>query len=191
MLLTTKVRELFITEANVQLISCPITICGDVHGQFHDLLELFRIGGHIPNTNYLFLGDYVDRGYNSVRIHISIWIGRLKQILFFYSLRFVIQSICSFSEVITKADKSRICIFQNLSIIHSYGFYDECIKKYGDATIWIYLTDLFDYMPITALIENEMFAVHGGLSPSITSLNQIRELNRVMEVGGISFIVSH
>ena len=56
------------------------------------------------------------------------------------------------------------------------------MRKYGDATVWKYFTDLFDYMPITALVEGEIFALHGGLSPSISSLNQIRELNRVVEV---------
>ena len=70
-MLTAKAREIFITEANIQPIPCPVTICGDVHGQFHDLLELFRIGGHIPDTNYLFMGDYVDRGYHSVGVRFS------------------------------------------------------------------------------------------------------------------------
>jgi serine/threonine-protein phosphatase 2A catalytic subunit len=53
-------------ESNVQHVRCPVTVCGDVHGQFHDLIELFQIGGKCPDTNYLFMGDYVDRGYYSV-----------------------------------------------------------------------------------------------------------------------------
>ena len=61
-----RAREILIEESNVQPVKCPVTICGDIHGQFQDLLELFRIGGNCPDTNYLFMGDYVDRGYHSV-----------------------------------------------------------------------------------------------------------------------------
>ena len=61
-----KAREILLKEDNVQAVRCPVTVCGDVHGQFHDLAELFRIGGKSPDTNYLFMGDYVDRGYYSV-----------------------------------------------------------------------------------------------------------------------------
>ena len=61
-----KVKEILMEESNVQPVRSPVIICGDIHGQFYDLLELFRVGDEIPNSNYIFIGDFVDRGYNSV-----------------------------------------------------------------------------------------------------------------------------
>ncbi|KAF0909803.1 hypothetical protein E2562_000123 [Oryza meyeriana var. granulata] len=63
-----------------------------------------------------------------------------------------------------------------------YGFYDECLRKYGNANVWKYFTDLFDYLPLTALVENQVFCLHGGLSPSLDTLDNIRALDRIQEV---------
>lgn len=154
-------RDILSKELNVQPVKCPVTVCGDIHGQFHDLMELFRIGGRPPDTNYLFMGDYVDRGYFSVE---SV------TLLVTLKVRY----------------KHRVTILrgnhESRQITQVYGFYDECLRKYGNANVWKYFTDLFDYLPLTALIEKQIFCLHGGLSPSIDSLNHIMDQDRVQEV---------
>lgn len=81
-------KEILSKESNVQEVKCPVTVCGDVHGQFHDLMELFRIGGRSPDTNYLFMGDYVDRGYYSVET-VTLLVA-LKVNIFFLKIFFVV-----------------------------------------------------------------------------------------------------
>lgn len=71
---------------------------------------------------------------------------------------------------------------ESREISQVYGFYDECMKKYGSANVWRYCTEIFDYLSLSALVENSIFCVHGGLSPSITTLDQIRKINRKQEV---------
>ncbi|KFY13253.1 hypothetical protein V491_06475 [Pseudogymnoascus sp. VKM F-3775] len=156
-----KAREVLQEESNVQPVKCPVTVCGDIHGQFHDLMELFRIGGPNPDTNYLFMGDYVDRGYYSVETVTLLVALKIR-----YPQRITILRGNHESRQITQV----------------YGFYDECLRKYGNANVWKHFTDLFDYLPLTALIDNQIFCLHGGLSPSIDTLDNIRALDRIQEV---------
>ncbi|KAL0739978.1 hypothetical protein Bca4012_081491 [Brassica carinata] len=156
-----KAKEILMDESNVQPVKSPVTICGDIHGQFHDLAELFRIGGMCPDTNYLFMGDYVDRGYYSVETVTLLVALKMR-----YPQRITILRGNHESRQITQV----------------YGFYDECLRKYGNANVWKIFTDLFDYFPLTALVESEIFCLHGGLSPSIETLDNIRNFDRVQEV---------
>ena len=142
-------------------MNAPITVCGDIQGQFFDLLELFKIGGNVPNTNYLFLGNYVDKGYNSIECISLLLCLKIRYPNRIYLLR---------------------GNHEGRQITQVYGFYDECLTKYGNTNVWKYFTDLFDYLPITSLIENKIFCVHGGLSPSIENIEDIKKINRFQEI---------
>lgn len=71
---------------------------------------------------------------------------------------------------------------ESRQITQVYGFYDECLRKYGSPNVWKYFTDVFDYLPLTAVVENQIFCLHGGLSPSIDTLDYIRGFDRIQEV---------
>jgi len=71
---------------------------------------------------------------------------------------------------------------ESRQITQVYGFYDECIRKFGSVNVWRYCTEIFDYLSLSAVIDNRIFCVHGGLSPSINSLDQIRTMDRKQEV---------
>jgi Diadenosine tetraphosphatase and related serine/threonine protein phosphatases len=146
---------------NIIPLTSPISVVGDIHGQYHDLLEIFQIGGSPPTTNYLFLGDYVDRGYYSVET-ISLLIT--------LKLRYPERVF-----LIRGNHESR-------TITTNYGFYSEIINKYGGTEVWSYITDLFDYLPLGATIDGSIFAAHGGLSPSCQQLDQIRTVDRFKEI---------
>ena len=160
-ILCDKVRELLCEESNVQPISVPGIVCGDIHGQFFDLMNLFEKGGDLPDKKYLFLGDYVDRGYNSVE-----------------TLEYLLCLKLKYQGRITLLRGNH----ESRQICYSYGFYEEITRKYGNANPWRYFNDLFDYLPIAALIEGKIFCVHGGLSPLISTVDQIRLINRKQEI---------
>jgi serine/threonine-protein phosphatase 4 catalytic subunit len=159
--LCAKVREILVEESNVQRVDAPVTICGDIHGQFYDLKELFKVGGDCPDTNYLFLGDFVDRGFYSVETLLLLLALKVR-----YPDRITL---------IRGNHESR-------QITQVYGFYDECLRKYGSVNVWRYCTEIFDYLSLAALIEDRIFCVHGGLSPSVNTLDEIRAIDRRQEV---------
>lgn len=159
--LCAKAREILVEESNVQHVDAPVTICGDIHGQFFDLKELFNVGGECPDTNYLFMGDFVDRGFYSVETFLLLLALKVR-----YPDRITL---------IRGNHESR-------QITQVYGFYDECLRKYGSVNVWRYCTEVFDYLSLSALIEEKIFCVHGGLSPSITTLDQIRTIDRKQEI---------
>jgi serine/threonine-protein phosphatase 4 catalytic subunit len=159
--LCSKVKEILAEESNIQKIKSPVTICGDIHGQFEDLLELFRIGGDCPEINYIFLGDYVDRGYRSVETFLYLIGLKLK-----------------YPERITLIRGNH----ESRQITQVYGFYDECNKKFGTLNVWRYCTDLFDYLTLSATIDDTIFCVHGGISPKVKKLDDIRLIDRKQEV---------
>ena len=133
-----RLRPVLLDESNIKNVAAPVTIVGDLHGQFYDLLELFRVGGDVPNVNYLFLGDYVDRGSCSLEVITLLVCLKLR-----YPTRITLLRGNHESRAITSV----------------YGFYAECARKYSDARVWAKFTDIFDCLPIAALIDDRIFAV--------------------------------
>eukprot|EP01059_Diplonema_ambulator_P007112 TRINITY_DN16642_c0_g1_i3.p1 TRINITY_DN16642_c0_g1~~TRINITY_DN16642_c0_g1_i3.p1 ORF type:complete len:324 (+),score=58.45 TRINITY_DN16642_c0_g1_i3:50-1021(+) len=156
-----KANEILVEEGNVVVVRSPVTVVGDIHGQFWDMIEMFRVGGWLPDTNYLFLGDYVDRGYYSIETI---------TLLLCYKIRW----------------PTRITLLRGNHETRStsmvYGFYSECMAKYGSPVEWAAIMEVFDSLAISAVIDNTVFTVHGGLSPSILKLDHIRLVNRFQEV---------
>lgn len=155
------VCDYLIEESNVQPVDLPVTVCGDIHGQFYDLEELFRCGGQVPDTNYIFMGDFVDRGYFSLETF-----TRLLTLKARYPSRITLLRGNHESRQITKV----------------YGFYDECLTKYGNVNAWKYCCRVFDLLTIAAIIDESILCVHGGPSPEIRTLDQIRTINRNVEI---------
>ena len=156
-----KAIEVFGKLPNLVKVNPPVTVCGDTHGQFFDLLELFCIGGQIPETNYLFLGDYVDRGFFSVETVLLLITLKVR-----YPDRLTLLRGNHESRQTTQA----------------YGFYDEVMRKYNNTSIWDLFNKVFDLLPLCAVIGEKIFCVHGGLSPLLTSIDQIQRLDRKKEV---------
>ncbi|KAL7712945.1 Serine/threonine-protein phosphatase [Entamoeba marina] len=159
-LLHGKAKEVLAAEPNVVKVSLPVTICGDIHGQFPDLLELFRVGGRVPETNYVFLGDFVDRGVNGVEVFMLLVALKVK-----------------YPKRVTLLRGNH----ETRQISQTYGFYDECLKKFGNADIWKLCSELFDYLSLAAVVDNRILCVHGGISPDVKTIDDITQIKRERE----------
>ncbi|XP_017074162.1 serine/threonine-protein phosphatase alpha-2 isoform [Drosophila eugracilis] len=159
-LICNKSREVFMSQPMLLELSAPVKICGDIHGQFSDLLRLFDYGGYPPASNYLFLGDYVDRGKQSIETLCLLLAYKIKYPENFFLLRGNHES----------AGINRI-----------YGFYDECKRRYT-IKLWRTFVDCYSCMPVSAIVDEKIFCCHGGLSPDLLNMNQIGQLARPCDV---------
>ncbi|XP_049276016.1 serine/threonine-protein phosphatase PP1-gamma catalytic subunit B-like [Rhipicephalus sanguineus] len=141
-------------------LEAPLQICGDTHGQYYDVLRLFEYGGFPPESNYLFLGDYVDRGRHSLEVISLMLCYKIKYPENFFILR-----------------GNHECA----SINRVYGFYDECKRRYNVKMFKIF-EDMFNCLPVAAIVSDKIFCMHGGLSPDLQSMEQIRRITRPSEV---------
>ncbi|KDO35270.1 serine/threonine-protein phosphatase PP1-beta catalytic subunit [Saprolegnia parasitica CBS 223.65] len=153
-------RNIFLAQPMLLELNVPMNICGDTHGQYSDLLRLFEIGGFPELKNYLFLGDYVDRAMQSIETIC---------LLFAYKIKF----------------PTRMSLLRGnhecASINRIYGFYDECKRRYN-VKLWRTFADCFNCMPVAAIVGDKIFCMHGGLSPDLYKMDQIKNIRRPTDV---------
>jgi serine/threonine-protein phosphatase PP1 catalytic subunit len=203
--LCTQARDVFLSQPMLLELGAPIKICGDVHGQYTDLLRLFEYGGfppevslrigqgcqwkmgravaleccvemahsqpaffpflplsstHNPQANYLFLGDYVDRGKQSLEVVCLLFAYKIKYPENFFLLR-----------------GNHECA----GINRIYGFYDECRRRFS-VKMWKQFCNTFNCLPCTAVIDDKIICMHGGLSPELSQMDQIANISRPCDV---------
>jgi len=161
-----KSREIFLSQPTLLELEAPLKILGDIHGQYSDLLTLLEYGGFPPQSNYLFLGDYVDRGKQSLETICLLLAYKIKYPENFFLLR-----------------GNHECA----SINRVYGFYADCKKRYN-VKIWKTFVDCFNCLPIAAIIDDKIFCCHGGLSRDLHSMDQIRRVRRPTDIPDTGFL---
>ncbi|KAH8277973.1 hypothetical protein KR018_011402 [Drosophila ironensis] len=158
--LVLKARDVIMGQPMLLELKAPLKICGDIHGQFSDLMRIFKRCGFPPSTNYLFLGDYVDRGKQSLETIC---------LLLAYKIRY--------PEKIFLLRGNHECA----SINRIYGFFDE-MKRRHSVRLWHTFTDCFDRLPVAAIVGGRIFCCHGGLSPELHNMDQIRNICRPTDI---------
>ena len=141
-------------------LEAPLHVCGDIHGQYYDLLRIFEHCGYPGEYNYLFLGDYVDRGKQSLETVCLLLCYKIK-----YPTKVTLLRGNHESSVTNRI----------------YGFYDECKRRYN-VRIWRSFTDLFNYLPVAAIIDDKILCMHGGLSPELKNLQNIESISRPTDI---------
>ena len=154
------VRGILMNQPCALELEAPVQIVGDVHGQYIDLLRIFETCGFPPSANYLFLGDYVDRGKNGLEVILLLLAYKVKYPENFFLLR-----------------GNHECA----SINRIYGFYDECKRRYS-IKLWKTFTDCFNCLPVCAVVDEKIICMHGGLSPDLHQLSQISRIMRPTDV---------
>ena len=170
-----KAKEILEQRKNIAILKTPLIICGCINAHFEELKDIFITCGNISENKYLFLGDYVGKGWNGLSTFI---------LLILYLIKYP-----NNLTLLRGNHDSRI--FSQM-----YGLYDECLKKIPkkDKAQEIYnkINELFDLLQLVAVIDNKYFCVHGGLSPEfkkIEDLNNLERKNEIPEKGIITDLI--
>tara|TARA_B100000575_G_C23140692_1_gene663711 strand:- start:3949 stop:4905 length:957 start_codon:yes stop_codon:yes gene_type:complete len=165
--LSNKCKSIFNTEPNLLRINTPIYIYGDIHGQYQDLIRFLKMTGLPPNSCILFMGDYVDRGPNSIEV---------------IALLFAMKILYPNHVFLLRGNHECPDVNKN------YGFYQECLERFKNEKI-----NNSDYVfnqinltlcsiPLAALINNKVFCVHGGISPNLKNIYDLDKINRFSKI---------